>query len=150
LERFLNLSQIELAKDYLKQANLRLQTAERVLEKDAFAYSIRQSQEGVELALKAALRLVGIDFPKWHNVGPLLEKEREKFPEVFKQRISKLALISEKLSNLREDAMYGNEQKGKGPSSLFTKADSEEILDEANLCLNEVENLFEKFNKMKS
>lgn len=57
------MNQKTLAKDYLKQADIRLNTAKRVINENMYAYAIRQSQEAVELALKGAMRLIGIDFP---------------------------------------------------------------------------------------
>ena len=142
------MSQKELAKDYLTQSRLRLKTAKRVFkDEEAYSYCIRQSQEAVELALKSALRLTGIDFPKWHDIGDVLIKEESKFPEEFKEKIEKLALISEKLTALREPAMYGDESIDKAPSKLFKKQDAVKIIEQAEFCFNSVEELFESFEK---
>lgn len=141
------MNQRKLAKDYLNQSKIRLQTAKRVFEDKAYAYSVRQSQEAVELALKSSLRLVGIDFPKWHDVGEILIKEQDKFPESFRSKIQKLASISEKLASLREFAMYGDESINKGPSSLFSKEDASIIMDQTEFCIETVISLFEIFNK---
>jgi HEPN domain-containing protein len=40
---------------------------------------MRQSQEAVELSLKAALRVAGIEPPKWRDVGPILMQNRDRF-----------------------------------------------------------------------
>lgn len=141
------MNQKELAEDYLTQSKLRLSTAKTALKEGAYAYCIRQSQEAVELALKSSLRLIGIDFPKWHDVGEILIKEKGKFPEEFKANIQKLASISEKLNALREPAMYGDESIDKGPSELFNKEDAVKIIEETEFCLNNVKNLFEIFEK---
>jgi len=66
------LNNLEMAKSYLEEALRRIRTAKQALKDNAYAYCIRQSQEAVELALKGALRLVGIEPPKWHDVGPVL------------------------------------------------------------------------------
>ena len=63
-----------MAKAYLRQAEARIRTAERALKEGNYPYSVRQAQEAVELSLKATLRLVGIEPPKWHDVGPILRK----------------------------------------------------------------------------
>ncbi|MEM4141107.1 MAG: HEPN domain-containing protein [Nitrososphaeria archaeon] len=79
------MNNIELAVSYIDEARRRLKTAENALKEKAYAYCIRQSQESVELALKAALRLVGIEPPKAHDVGPILLSEKERFPEWFRE-----------------------------------------------------------------
>jgi len=139
------LNQKEIAQDFFNQATLRFTTAQKVLEKDAFAYSIRQAQEAVELALKSALMLVGIDFPKWHDIGEFLVHAREKFPEEFKKNVTTLASISEKLNALREPAMYGDETQKIGPSSLFKQSDAEEVLTDTKFTLQCVSLLFKAF-----
>ena len=54
-----------MCKSYLNEAKLRLKTAITAFRDGEYAYCIRQCQEAVELSLKAALRLVGIEPPKW-------------------------------------------------------------------------------------
>ena len=53
-----------MAKSYLEEALRRIKVAKWALDEHAYAYCIRQSQKAVELALKAALRFVGIEPPK--------------------------------------------------------------------------------------
>jgi len=71
----------DLARSYLRQAEERLKHARESLESGNYPYVVRQSQEAVELLLKAALRIVGVEPPKWHDVGPILKREINKFPE---------------------------------------------------------------------
>ena len=56
--------------------------ASEALNRGNYPYVIRQSQEAVELALKASLRLVGVEPPKWHDVGPVLKRERNTVPQM--------------------------------------------------------------------
>ena len=70
----MSLNNKNLAKDYLNEANFRVETAENVINKKAYAYCVRQCQEAVELSLKAALRIVGLDYPKWHDIGTEMKK----------------------------------------------------------------------------
>ena len=88
------MNNLNMAKAYLREALRRIKTAERALEEGGCAYCIRQSQEAVELALKGSLRLVGIEPPKWHDVGPILLKEGDRFPEWFRQKLEEIASIS--------------------------------------------------------
>ncbi len=142
------MSQKELAKNYLTQSKLRLTTAKRVIVDGAYGYCIRQSQEAVELALKSSLRLVGIDFPKWHDIGEVLIREKDKFPDIFKAKIQNLAKISEKLAALREPAMYGDESIDKAPSKIFNKKDALKIVEETEFCIDSVKNLFDIFEEL--
>ena len=88
------MNNVELAQSYIEEAKRRLKTAEIALSEDAYAYCIRQSQEAVELLLKASLRLVGIEPPGWHDVGPVLIEYSGRFPEWFRNEIPQLAAIS--------------------------------------------------------
>jgi HEPN domain-containing protein len=75
------LDNVELAKSNLKQAEERLKHAREALDSGNYPCVVRQSQEAVELSLKGALRLAGIELPKWHDVGPLLRREKARFPQ---------------------------------------------------------------------
>lgn len=125
-----------MAKSYLRQAGERVRHAEEAMETGNYAYTIRQSQEAVELALKGILRLVAIEPPKWHDVGPILKKHRELFPEWFKAEVDTLASISRKLRREREPSMYGDEETGTPPDQLYSHMDAEEALEYAKNVLN--------------
>ena len=137
----------ELAIDYLNEAKLRLKTVKSEVNKKAFAFSVRLSQEAVELSLKAALRFLGIDFPKWHDVGNIFLKENDRFPDFFQNNILKIASISKSLSNKRELAMYGDDKNDKSPSSLFNEKNAKDALRDAEYCLEKVENLCKQLLK---
>jgi len=55
----------DMALGHLRQAEIRLQTARSAREQAHWPFAVRQAQECVELALKAALNVVGLDPPKW-------------------------------------------------------------------------------------
>lgn len=69
---------------------------------------IREAQEIVELAQKGMLRQVGVDPPKWHDVGPIMIENSALFPEKEKKHINKLAKISKWLRKERELSFYGD------------------------------------------
>ncbi len=108
---------------------------------------MRQSQEAVELSLKAALRLIGIDYPKWHDVGGVLEKEKARFPVWFQDKTSTLAKISAFLAAQREASMYGNDLSKKDPASLFTVHDARKALKETCQVFALVQKLVNKARK---
>ncbi|RLF15168.1 MAG: DNA-binding protein [Thermoprotei archaeon] len=134
----------DMAKSYLKQAAERLRHAE---ESSSLPYIVRQSQEVVELSLKAALRMVGVEPPKWHDVGPVLKQVADRFPEWFKNRIPRLASISRRLRREREPSMYGDEETGTPPEELYTVEDAREALNSAKEVYEACKALFhELFN----
>ncbi len=120
-----------MAESYMKQAEERIRHAEEALKGGNYPYVIRQSQEATELSLKASLRFVGIEPPKWHDVGPILLQNSERFPDWFKGKISKLASISRRLRREREPSMYGDEESGLPPEQLYSIEDAKEALDYA-------------------
>ncbi|MEM0309082.1 MAG: HEPN domain-containing protein [Thermofilaceae archaeon] len=52
---------VEIAASYYRQAAERLHHARIALERGSYPYVVRQCQEAVELLLKAALRIVGVE-----------------------------------------------------------------------------------------
>ena len=69
---------------------------------------VREAQELVELALKGMLREVAIDPPKWHDVGPILTEQAQRFPEATRALLPELARISHWLRKEREFSFYGD------------------------------------------
>ncbi|MGB9775048.1 MAG: HEPN domain-containing protein [Anaerolineae bacterium] len=53
------------------------------------------------------LRQVGIEPPKWHDVGPFLWEHRDRFPPEIAWEVPSLAAISKWLRREREFAFYG-------------------------------------------
>lgn len=118
------LKSVEMAKSYLDNAGIILNEAEESYKKGLFHRVIRLSQESVELSLKAALRIIGIEYPKSHDVSDILIEYKERFPEWFKKELNKLAEGSTWLSEKRGLAMYGDEIKGIPPNKLFDRDDA--------------------------
>jgi HEPN domain-containing protein len=54
------------------------------------------------------LRQVGIELPKWHDVGAMLCEYRERFPDAVVMHIERLADISAWLRKEREFSFYGD------------------------------------------
>jgi len=130
------LNSLEMAKSYLRQAEERVKHAEEALRTGNYAYTMRQSQESVELALKGILRLVAIEPPKWHDVGPILKRHRELFPQWFRDKVDEVASISRRLRREREPSMYGDEETGTPPDQLYSLMDAEEALEYAREVLD--------------
>ena len=98
----------DLARSYLFKARARL--AALAVLRDAGDHSdvVREAQELVELALKAMLRAVGIEPPKFHDVGPLLVEHRARFLPEVAEALERAAQISDRLRRDRELASYGD------------------------------------------
>ncbi len=119
---------MEMAKSGLRQAGVRVESAEGALVKGEYQYVVRQSQEAVELALKSVLRLVGIEPPKWHDFGPILKEHKDRFPHWFAENIEEMASISRELRHEREPSMYGDEETSTPPYKLYSRKDAEKAL----------------------
>ena len=133
-----------MARSYLRQAEERVTHATDALARGNYAYVIRQCQESVELALKAALRLVGIEPPKFHDVGPLLRRTANSFPDWYTAEIDRMASISRTLSREREPSMYGDEELALPPDDLYSAADAQHALRDGTFILTTCKRLFEE------
>ena len=111
-----------LARDYIVRAQKRL-SALRALEKEeSWADVVRESQEVVELALKALLRHFHIEVPRIHDVSAILEEEKKKFTAEIQKNIPKFMKISRDLRRDRELAFYGSEDLT--PQEFYKKEDA--------------------------
>ncbi len=97
-----------LAESYLRKAIDRLDILDLLMRKGAYSDVVREAQEIVELALKGLLRFVGIEPPKFHDVGGLLLAHRDRFPFEIAPQLPEAARISKNLRKERELAFYGD------------------------------------------
>lgn len=92
---------------------------------------VRRAQEVVELSLKGALRILGVDFPKVHDVGSVfVEQMRRKGGMVSEEVLSEIERISAWLSEARAPAFYLERAYG--------EPDARRALSEAEFTLVEV------------
>jgi HEPN domain-containing protein len=135
----------ELARSNVRQAEYRLTTARIAFERGNYPYAVRQALERVELSLKACLRLVGIEPPKWYDVSPIIRRERENFPEWFKVHVERIVSISRSLRKERELAMYDGEESKIPPEELYTRFDAEKAIEDAGFVLEIARRLLKEF-----
>jgi HEPN domain-containing protein len=102
------LSNVTLARAYFKKAVVRLEVLDLLMQHKAYSDVVREAQEAVELALKGMLRSVGIEPPKYHDVGGLLLQHADKFIPEVSAALVELATISKRLRKERELAFYGD------------------------------------------
>jgi HEPN domain-containing protein len=132
----------ELALAYLSKATARRRVLDVLLEEAAYSDVVREAQELVELALKGVLRLVGIDPPKWHDVGPLLVEHETAFPAWFADQGPDLARISRWLRKEREQAFYGDIDLI--PTTSYTVTDAQRACQDARTVLEAFQRLVDE------
>lgn len=87
---------------------------ESALQEDDFNMVVRRAQESVELILKGALKILGIEYPKIHDVGMLFsEVVQRKIGDVNISKLGKIVHISTLLCEDRAPAFYGERSYGK-------------------------------------
>ena len=131
----------ELARAYLEKASKRRRVLEVLKEEQAWSDVVREAQELVELALKAMLREVGVDPPKWHDVGPILIEQAERFPDATRAQLSELARISHWLRKEREFSFYGDVDFI--PTEQYSAQDADRAIVDATYVLDAAKRLIE-------
>ena len=122
-----------LARSYLEKARLRLEVLELLRARGGYSDVVREAQELVELATKAMLRHVGIEPPKWHDVGSILVEHAERFSIDVRARLGAVARASRDLRKEREFSFYGDEDLI--PTEQYGVADADAAIDKARLVL---------------
>lgn len=115
-----------LVRDHLARASARLRALDTLFAAESWADVVRESQEVVELALKALLRASDVDPPRVHDVSDVLVAERARLPEGLLGHVDELCTVSRTLRRDRELAFYGAEDLS--PSRFYTRGDAEAAL----------------------
>jgi HEPN domain-containing protein len=113
-----------LARDYLHRAGARRLALDALLAAEAHADVVRESQDVVELLLKGAMRFIGIDPPKRHDVHRALEHFLDRFPAEWRAVMPDLGEQLDELAQERGPAFYGDEGASIPASELFGAADA--------------------------
>jgi len=132
----------KLAESYLGRAKTRLKALELFLSEEDFPDVVREAQEVVELCQKALLIERGIQPPKWHEVGDILEGYFHLFPEDYHQRLRELNREAKWLRAQREIAFYG--AMDFVPEEVYTREDAERALSLARAFVGLAEDLRRK------
>lgn len=122
----MNVRNVDLARDYVHRADVRLKALDVLFEGESWADVVRESQEAVELALKGLLRSCGVAPPRVHDVSEVLEAERERLPRDLTPELPTLVRASRELRRDRELAFYGAEDLT--PSGFYSREDAERAL----------------------
>ena len=114
----------KLASDYLTRGRKRLKAVAVLLAEEAFADVVRESQEVVELVLKAALRSFGTAVPFSHDLSETFAENAHRLPPEAQEMVPRWSQISKHLRKDRELAFYGSEDVT--PSTFYTRSDAEQ------------------------
>lgn len=96
--------------------------AERIIKRDTlgalqdndFNMVVRRAQESVELTLKGALTILGIEYPKVHDVSKIFnDAVQRKIGGVNRDILERVTHISAKLSEDRTPSFYGERSYGR-------------------------------------
>ncbi len=132
-----------LIEDYLTRCEHRLAAIELLFERKSWADVVRESQEVVELALKALLRFSNIEVPRIHEPGDILIDNQSRCPKKIKEFIPRLSQISRELRRDRELAFYGSEDLT--PGEFYKEPDAKKAKESAAWVLKTIkEALFKK------
>lgn len=113
----------------IRRATVRLRAVDVLFEAESWADVVRESQEIVELTLKALLRSIGVDPPRIHDVSDVLVAERERLPPDLAGELDTLTRASKQLRRDRDLAFYGAEDLT--PSGFYSREDGETARDAA-------------------
>lgn len=127
---------IDLATDYIKRCGARLEALKTLYEQKSWPDVVRESQEVVELALKALLRKKGIEFPRIHDVSSILKEKANLLPEEIQRDLDRLCQISRSARRDREIAFYGAEDLS--PLEFYSEEDAKKAMDEARHVVHSV------------
>ncbi len=113
-----------IARDYLEQAQARQIAVKALFAAGAYPAVVRESHDVVELVLKGALRFVGVDPPKRHDVHDVVERFIERFPDEWQRVMGELGAALTRLAQDRSPAFYGREAEDIPASALFGEVDA--------------------------
>jgi HEPN domain-containing protein len=122
---------LKIARSYLRQAEARLKYAQDSYKEGNYPYSVRLSQECVELCLKAVLKAVGVEYPRVHDVSDVLLDFKNRFPEWFQKELNYLSESSKVLAKKREPSFYGIEEDVLAPEEVMDEEDARDAVDRA-------------------
>jgi HEPN domain-containing protein len=135
-----------MASGYLKDAELSLQEAKNSLTLGSYHRAVRRSQEAVELATKAVLRSLAIEYPRSHEVTSLLADAttNRDLPDWFTKSIPTIRRISLDLAGDRGPAFYGDEDAFKPPERLYDRKAAEDAYNGAAFVVDDCKRLIEE------
>jgi HEPN domain-containing protein len=130
-------------------AQYSLKEAENAAQTKNYHRAVRRAQEAVELCLKSTLRMLGVEYPKKHDVSAALQRaaKGKNLPPWYSECIPKLTLVSKKLVEDRGPSFYGDETLAKPPASLYDEKDAESAVKDARYVLKTTKKFIDWWKK---
>ena len=125
----------KLGEGFLEQARVWLRMGRRAVKDGSYGFAVLAAQECVEFSMKGALRKLGIEHPKFHDVSQVLLLNKNRLPEGLRSNLGRLSEVSRSLSTKRTTAAYGDEAAGVPPDKIFKRAEAESALEDASWVL---------------
>lgn len=107
--------------------------ARRALDEGNFGLAVRRSQEAVELALKGAVRVLGGDYPKVHDIAPVFGKIVQEKLGKIPETLERIAGISQRLNDARSPSFYMEKD--------YSSEDATRAYEDARFVLSEVKRI---------
>jgi len=83
----------------------------------------------LELAAKAALRRLAIEYPSEHDVSEAFQAVADRLPNDLSERLEEIKALLVELAKIRGPAFYGYEAEGIPASEAFTRGYAAQTLD---------------------
>jgi len=148
---------LEYAENLVKKAGNLLSRSEEELKGYFPSYSniIANCQTAIELSAKAVFKIMGLDFPKEHQLlfergkkgdevkkvtKELLSKEFPKY-FIYKKELPRLIFLTYFWHRFYTIAKYGIDELDIPPDKLFKKEDAELAIEHAKFCVRIADNL---------
>ena len=119
-----------------------IREGERILRRDVqsalderdFNIAVRRAQEAVEFVLKGALKILGADYPKVHDVGPVFsEQAQQKLGAADTKALQRIEEISFWLGQARAPSFYFEREYG--------EEDAQKAFEDAGFVLTETKKM---------
>lgn len=131
------MNNFEIGKELIQEADrIFNREVKKAIEDQDYNIVVRRSQEVVELALKGALRILGIDYPKVHEVSDIFAKRlKEKLINFPEKDLEKIKEISVWLTESRTPAFYLEKK--------YEEEDAKQALSDSGFVLQKVKEIFQ-------
>ena len=129
----------EIMRAWLEEAAGRLVEAREQQERGHYHRTVRLCQDSSEFALKALLMFCGVDVPDEHALHQLVSRQ-PLVKQLSKDEQRRLTRSSRELADERLPSFYGSPD-GTPPQRLYTQAQAEHALEEADFVLATVRRL---------
>lgn len=117
-----------MARDYAERAKRFLVESKTAFKAEDYPTCVRRLQEALEMASKAALRKLAVEYPREHDVSEAMDAAWERFPDYIREKIEDIKRMLVKLAADRGPAVYGYEIQGIPASEIFTRKYAQESL----------------------